>query len=104
LRETDYQCLIVDTFPRGLGGELAAILPELKTSLRVLIHRDINPEYVKVKNLHQFVADCFDLVLVPGEGVEVPLANLPCVQHTNPWLIRSAWELPIREDVEAFCG
>ena len=101
LRETDYQFLIVDTFPRGLGGELATILPELKTSLRVLIHRDINPEYVKVKNLHRFVADCFDLVLVPGEGVEVPLANLPCVQHTNPWLIRSAWELPIREDVEA---
>ncbi|MEG3840796.1 hypothetical protein [Microcoleus sp. herbarium14] len=101
LRETDYQCLIVDTFPRGLGGELAALLPELKISLRVLIHRDINFEYVKVKKLHRFVADCFDLVLVPGEGFEVAMANLPGVEHTNPWLIRSAWELPVREDVEA---
>ena len=101
LRETDYQCLIVDTFPRGLGGELVAILPELKMGLRVLIHRDINPEYVKVKKLHQFVANCFDLVLIPGEGSEVSLANLPCVEHTNPWLIRSAWELPMRQEVEA---
>lgn len=101
VRETDYQCLIVDTFPRGLGGELVAILPELKISLRVLIHRDINSEYVKVKELHQFVANCFDLVLVPGEGFEVALANLPCVEHTNPWLIRSDWELPKREDLES---
>ena len=101
LRDTDYQCLIVDTFPRGLGGELAAILTELKISWRVLIHRDINSEYIKVKKLHRFVADCFDLVLVPGEGFEVAMANLPCVEHTNPWLIRSAWELPVREDVES---
>ena len=50
--------------------------------------------------MHRFVADCFDLVFVPAEGVEVPLANLRCVQHTNPWLTRSAWELPIRGDVE----
>ncbi|MBW4678663.1 MAG: hypothetical protein KME19_00925 [Microcoleus vaginatus WJT46-NPBG5] len=93
LEEEQYQCVIVDTFPRGLGGELAEILPQL-IAPKVLIHRDINPDYVVAKNLPDFVADNFDLVIVPGEGEEMPLAELPQVRHTAPWLIRSAGELP----------
>lgn len=93
LAEEQYECVIVDTFPRGLGGELAEILPQLSAS-KVLIHRDINPDYVVAKNLPDFVADNFDLVIVPGEGEEMPLAELPQVRHTAPWLIRSAGELP----------
>ncbi|MBD2041741.1 hypothetical protein [Microcoleus sp. FACHB-672] len=93
LAEEQYECVIVDTFPRGLGGELAEILP-LLSAPKVLIHRDINPDYVVAKNLPDFVADNFDLVIVPGEGEEMPLAELPQVRHTAPWLIRSAGELP----------
>jgi predicted glycosyltransferase len=92
-----YDCLIIDTFPRGLGGELATLFPSLKTKKRVLIHRDLNPNYVQAKNLYQFVAQWFDLILIPGEGCHLPLADLPQVQHTSPWLIRSAEELPDRK-------
>jgi predicted glycosyltransferase len=94
LLATSYNCLVIDTFPRGLGGELAEILPQLKQIPRVLIHRDINPRYIALKNLHSFVTDNFNLVIVPGEGNTPPLANLPQVKHTKPWLIRSADELP----------
>ena len=38
LLATSYNCLVIDTFPRGLGGELAEILPQLKQIPRVLIH------------------------------------------------------------------
>ena len=38
--------LVVDTFPRGLAGELAALLPTVRAP-RVLVHRDLNPVYVE---------------------------------------------------------
>ncbi|MDY6782321.1 MAG: UDP-N-acetylglucosamine--LPS N-acetylglucosamine transferase [Cyanobacteriota bacterium] len=101
LLATAHNCLIVDTFPRGLGGELAALFPSLPRQKRVLIHRDLNPNYVEAKNLSQFVAQWFDLILIPGEGCDLPLAHLPQVQHTPPWLIRNAEELP---DWETVCS
>jgi hypothetical protein len=91
----EYECLVVDTFPRGLGGELADILPQIKAP-RILVHRDINPDYVCAKDLQRFVKDNFDLVLVPGETGELPLAQLPQVEHTAPWLIENVSELPNR--------
>jgi predicted glycosyltransferase len=93
LLNTHYDCLIVDTFPRGLGGELADILPQLQAIPRILIHRDINPRYVQVKDLRSFVTNNFDAVIVPGEGKDLPLSDLPGVIHTAPWLIRNAEEL-----------
>ncbi|WP_414551769.1 UDP-N-acetylglucosamine--LPS N-acetylglucosamine transferase [Anabaena sp. CCY 0017] len=96
LLNIDYDCLIVDTFPRGLGGELADILPQLHSIPRILIHRDINPKYIIAKNLRDFVMANFNLVIVPGEGTDLGLADLPGVQHTAPWLIRNAEELPER--------
>lgn len=94
LLNAHYDCLIVDTFPRGLGGELADILPELYPISRILIHRDINPSYIAAKGLHSFVAENFDAVIVPGEGKDLPFCDLPSVKHTEPWLIRNPWELP----------
>ncbi len=96
LRQTVYDRFIIDTFPRGLGGELADILPELSHIPRILIHRDINPRYITTKQLRSFVRGNFDQVIVPGEGKDLPLCDLPNVQHTAPWLIRNAWELSDR--------
>lgn len=93
LTATNYNCLIIDTFPRGLGGELVDILPKLQHIPRIFVHRDIIPEYLQAKKLREFVIENFDCVLVPGES-DVPLSNLPKVYHTQPWLIRNAWELP----------
>ncbi|WP_414544231.1 UDP-N-acetylglucosamine--LPS N-acetylglucosamine transferase [Nostoc sp. CCY0012] len=96
LLNTRYDGLIIDTFPRGLGGELADILPQLYPIPRILIHRDINPKYITAKGLESFVKKNFDAVIVPGEGTDLGLCDLPGVHHTAPWLIRNAEELPER--------
>lgn len=93
LQQASWDSLIVDTFPRGLGGELADLLPHLPRP-RILIHRDLNPTYVQKKDLLAFVATHYDLILVPETGSHLPLANLPQVKQTAPWLCRNAMELP----------
>ncbi|WP_198525384.1 hypothetical protein [Kamptonema formosum] len=93
LAAEEYECAIVDTFPKGLGGELADILPGLAAP-RILVHRDINPDSVRALDWPRFVAENYQLVIVPGEGEGLPLSHLPGVEHTAPWLIRSAGELP----------
>ncbi len=82
-------CLIVDTFPRGLGGELADVLPDLSCR-KVLIHRDLNPRYVQQFDLRSFVSH-YDLILVPGEEPE--LADVAQAVRTRAWLCRDADEL-----------
>ena len=89
-------CLIVDTFPRGLGGELASVLPSIHAH-KVLVHRDLNPRYVASAGLREFVETNYDLVLVPGEGEGSAFGDLPMARTTAPWLVRSAGELHQRE-------
>jgi len=81
------RCLIVDTFPRGLGGELARLLHSI-ASRKVLVHRDLNPEYVVEAGLRAFVESAYDLILVPGEGEGEAFGSLPRAALTNAWLIR----------------
>jgi hypothetical protein len=94
IRSTPHDVLIVDTFPRGLGGELADLLPGLDCC-KVLVHRDLNPRYVSEFNLSSFV-DQFELVIAPGELGE--LSSLSHVVRTNPWLLCEPDELfsPLR--------
>ena len=98
LTSSVFDVLVVDTFPRGLAGELAELLPGLPGT-KVLVHRDLNPRYVEQADLARFVTQ-FDLILSPGEFG--PLADQPQVHSTAPWLIRNhdelldqvtAWEL-----------
>jgi hypothetical protein len=91
IRRAAPDCLIVDTFPRGLGGELAGVLGSLAAT-KVLVHRDLNPRYVAEANLRHFVKSAYDLVLIPGEWEGNAFAGV----RTEPWLIRSADELPGR--------
>lgn len=87
-----FDVLIVDTFPRGLAGELVELLPTLsaRNIKTVLVHRDLQPRYVEWAKLDQF-AHAYDLILSPGESG--PLANLPKARLTNSWLIRDHHEL-----------
>jgi len=87
--------LIVDTFPRGLLGELAPYL-EQGDRPRILIHRDLNPHYVATHHLQEFVHRHYDRVWIPGEGATVPFASLPQAYPTPPWLVRHPGELPDR--------
>lgn len=91
LRAENYTCLIVDTFPRGLGGELVERLPQLPCPT-ILIHRDLSPAYMQAKQLQPWVERHYDQVLVPGEGA-VPLAHLPQTRHTAPWVMFSPLEI-----------
>jgi len=92
------ECLIVDTFPRGIGGELAGILAGL-AARKVLVARDLNPRYVAAARLREFVAAHYDLVLVPGAGEGLQMGDLPAAFTTAPWLVRSAHEIPDRNRV-----
>ena len=94
IAESRPECLIVDTFPRGLGGELAGVLGTVDAPT-VLVHRDLNPRYVAAKSLREFVAAHYDLVLVPGRGEGSQFGDLPMAVETPPWLVRSADELRI---------
>lgn len=85
----DFSVLLVDTFPRGLGGELAAWLPKVPIP-KILIHRDLNPRYVEKFALRSF-AQVYDHILLPGEAA--PFQDLPQATMTAPWLIRDAEEL-----------
>lgn len=84
-----YDALVVDTFPRGLGGELFEILPELACQ-KVLVHRDLSPRYCERFKLREFVQH-FDRLLVPGESA--PFEDSPHAIRTEPWLIRDESEL-----------
>jgi len=84
----DAVCLIVDTFPRGLGGELAPLFKSLR-AIRVLVHRDLSPRYVAQGGLRNFVRSAYDLVLIPGEDEATAFASLPLAVVTAPWLVRN---------------
>ena len=85
----DYAAIIVDTFPRGLAGELAGILPNLNC-IKILIHRDLNPIYASKYDLHKFVRH-YDRLIAPGE--QGCLSTLEHVITTSPWFNRDPQEL-----------
>jgi hypothetical protein len=102
IRAASPACLIVDTFPRGLGGELAGVLPSL-APCKVLVHRDLDPRYVAEAGLRAFVASAYDLILIPGEGEGGAFGDLPASVVTAPWLIRSPSGLPPRQPGGQLC-
>ena len=79
-----FDVLIVDTFPRGLAGELPEVLSNLSCP-KVLIHRDLDPKYVEQYAIETAVGD-YDLILVPGESAAFD--TMPQAVTTEPWLIR----------------
>lgn len=91
-------CLIVDTFPRGLGGELAGMLHSLAPT-KVLVHRDLNPHYVATAGLKDFVQFNYDLILIPGEDEGRAFADLPTAAVTAPWLVRSKPNPSLHTDI-----
>lgn len=96
-----YQCAIVDTFPRGLGGELADLPPQSQDIPWILVHRDLKPDYVRTKGLRAFVQQFYRAIVIPGDGEDVPFADLPHVYRTAPWLVLNGDELPDRARVRS---
>ncbi|MCP4848828.1 MAG: hypothetical protein GY899_12875 [Verrucomicrobiaceae bacterium] len=89
LHADGFDRVVVDTFPRGLAGELPAHLESINVP-KVLVHRDLNPDYVAQYPLTKAVR-LFDLILVPGE--DAPFAQEDYAHLTEPWFIRDSTEL-----------
>lgn len=95
LLKQDFSCLVVDTFPRGIIGELQPFFLTEKRARRVFVHRDITPEYVEEFSLRDYVRNNYALVINPGEK-ERPVLN-DLAKDTNPWLIRNPDEIQEHE-------
>lgn len=89
LAKTPADAFIVDTFPRGLGGELAGFLP-MTDSQTVLIHRNLTRDYCEQFGLREFVRH-YEKIILPGESA--PLENQSHASVTRPWLILNRDEL-----------
>ncbi|HEY1068458.1 MAG TPA: hypothetical protein VGE52_20205, partial [Pirellulales bacterium] len=100
--------LVVDVFPRGLGGELVEPLRAWaegslafgRRPTLVLIARTLPADYIARYRLLDEVAAHFDLVLAPGEDSPF-VAGLPSrsrVVRSPAFLLRNATELPSREE------
>ena len=83
------EVLVVDTFPRGLGGELVPLWPGVKAR-KVLVHRDLHPDYVERFGLERCL-EPFERLLVPGEPA--PFEHHPRAVRTSPWLVLDDGEL-----------
>jgi len=89
LAQSAFDALVVDTFPRGLAGELGPILPALGVP-KILVHRDMNPAYAARAEVVE-ATRLYDLLLLPGE--RGPLSSLGRAELTEPWLLLDAHEL-----------
>ena len=84
-----FETFVVDTFPRGLAGELAGLLPEL-CCRKILVHRNISRAYLKSFNVAEMISH-YDLLLLPGE--HAPFQGCVNAMSTAPWFIRDWDEL-----------
>ena len=68
--------LIVDTFPRGLVGELVNAVASFD-GLKVFVQRDLNPDYASKYHLNDFIGRSYDLVLDAGDSMPDGLGPFP---------------------------
>lgn len=89
-----YDRVIVDTFPRGLAGELPPVLQGLRCP-KILVRRKVCLEYRK-QPIVENALSAYDCILVPGasEGVEDNTIQVV----TDPWLIRDEDEILVRSE------
>lgn len=87
VEKSGFSTLIVDTFPRGLGGELSEIIQTVPH--RVLVQRAMTERYALLPDVVAAVSE-YDLVLLPGEQ---PAWSPDNSVLTRPWLVRDSVEL-----------
>ncbi len=92
LRRAAPKVFVVDTFPRGIVGEIADLVPLLQNPV-VLIQRFLNPFYLRQFNVAAFVGQHYRLVVriadsLPPQTLSQRTVDVP------PMTIREARELP----------
>ncbi len=104
LRKKNYSCLVVDSFARGLMGELPELLKELNPRiLKVMVQRDINPDYARKYALGEFIDRNYDLIINPGED-HLEIQTEKKVFKTSAFLIRDAHEIRDRTELRKELG
>jgi predicted glycosyltransferase len=91
IAETRPDLFVADTFPRGVGGELAELLGRWSSCPRVLVARTLPPAYVRRHHLTGFVRRHYDLIL--GAGEPHPFVGCANCHDLPPFHIRDADEL-----------
>ncbi|MFM9066750.1 MAG: hypothetical protein ACKOUR_05370 [Planctomycetota bacterium] len=108
--------LVVDTFPRGIGGELTQVMPYQPIRHRVLLGRRLPLEYVQSYQLRDWVERYYHQIIIPGEaspwwkgrvgqqssGSDHVLTPVK-TDWVEPLLIRDAAELLNHEQAGAVC-
>lgn len=84
--------LVVDTFPRGILGEIAELAPALDCPL-ALVQRHLNPEYLRRFQVAEFVERYYRLAIRIGDSLP-PQALCPRTVDVPPVTVRQAGELP----------
>ena len=91
-KNSPFDRVIVDCFPRGLAGELPDLLNGLNPGTkRVLVARDVNPDYVEKFDLLNFARKHYEVILNPGETEQSSFSKI-CTHVTAPWVVRRAEE------------
>lgn len=83
--------LIVDTFPRGIGGELVGLFDSFPDTRRVLVSRTLPESYLNAFVIRAFVREQYGLILSPGG--ESPFERLDQCLEIPPMLLRNAAEI-----------
>lgn len=95
-------CLIVDTFPRGLVGELADCFKQIEDVPKIWVQRSLAPRYVDSFDIRSFVEQNYQLSLIPGDREPPVLADLGT--RTAAWLSVSYPDLPARDQIRSLMG
>ena len=85
-------CLIVDVFPRGLGGELVNCFVQQPNLTRVLVARNLPSGYLHQFQVESFVRNNYQRVF--RIEPEAPFENLPQSQLTCPVIFQAATTSP----------
>ena len=83
-----FDCLVVDVFPRGLGGELVNCFANHSALPKILIARNLPPDYLQQFEVESFVQRNFPQVF--RIEPEAPFEGLPQSQLTCPVVFQSS--------------
>ena len=100
LNNNDYDRLVIDTFPRGLAGELPNILGNIDVP-KFLVSRYLNSVYIKKFNLYAEI-EKYNMVFSIERIAPFKKCNNSIL--TEPWLMYNSDELYPREKARLYLG
>lgn len=98
---SQHDVLVVDTFPRGIGGELPTIFQRCCRP-RYLVHRTLPARYVAERDLFSWASRHYQRMFMPGESANFEDASN--AHATAPWFLCASKDLLGREEARRRLG